>query len=214
MGELKIKGTAQRTVRYDRMVVCIEFTSNGDTPSQASKKVMEECENYLDRVKEKGFDIKKIALRNDSVRQQTRYNTNEQIEYFEASRKVEMRIAFDMRAVNTLRRLSDDLGMNCLFQTNYELSNAQKIREELQLEALRSAKAQAEILAEAVGQRVTGLKSADKDAPRRKEEIYSEMDGLLQCLCCGQEEPYEKTNELAAKEIELTEDIYTVWEIE
>ena len=211
MGELKIKGSAQRSVQNDRMVIRIEFLGKENTPSEISKKVLGECETYLGKLKEAGFDISQIALREDKVQENRWYGEEHNIDY-SASREIEIKTDYDMHVVNLLRKISDDLGLNCLFRFNYELSNEEEIRKQLQQEALRNAKAQAEMLAEAVGQKLAGLKSADKDAPR----VECEGGGEVLCMLasCDEETAYEQSDELAAKEVILTEDIYTVWEIQ
>lgn len=87
--------------------------------------------------------------------------------------------------------------------------------QDLLIEALKDAKNQAQMIAEAIDQKVTGLISVDKNAPKSNVmyggEILcmSAIDSLDEC-----EEIYDNSNALMATNITLTENIYTVWEIE
>ncbi len=68
-------------------------------------------------------------------------------------------------------------------------------------------------LTQAVGQRVIGLISADKNAPKPVPDIFG--NELLQSLSSGglELESYKNSDELSVTSKTYTETIYTVWEI-
>lgn len=101
------------------------------------------------------------------------------------------------------------------FQVSYLLSAENAIMKELLKEALQDAKNQAEMLASAIGQKVKGLISADKNEPKAKDEYIGQVL-CMTSLCCEQEpsENYNNSDELVATTTTLAEQIFTTWEIE
>ncbi len=67
-------------------------------------------------------------------------------------------------------------------------------------------------MAKAIDQRVIGLISADKNAPKQESAYGGEI--LCMSLCCDSlEETYDNSNELSPSSTTYFESIYTTWEI-
>lgn len=212
MGKIEVRGTAKRTVDYDLMKIVIDFHAKEETPDEASEKVMKECEDFLAYLKKGGFDLSAIALKSDDVQQSYDYRNGKQIECYSASRELELVCKFNMKLINKLRSITNSMKLKIGFRVSYLLSKENAIMQELLKEALKDAKNQAEILASAIGQKVKGLISADKNEPK-SEPIYG---GEVLCMY-GQlevDEIYQNSDELVATTTTLTEHIFTVWEIE
>ncbi len=62
-----IRGNATKTVDYDFMKIELDFHAKEKTPTEASEKVMRECEDFLGTLKNGGIDISNILLMKDSV---------------------------------------------------------------------------------------------------------------------------------------------------
>ena len=112
MGKLEVKGTAERTVDYDLMKLKIDFHAKEETPDKASKKVMRECEDFLARLKERGFDLSAIALKSDDVQQSYNYHNNTQVECYNASRELELVCMFNMKLINEIRSIRSNISIS------------------------------------------------------------------------------------------------------
>ena len=215
MGNIEVKGTAQRTVPYDLMKISIKFSVKEETSAEASKKAMQSCEDILKVLKKAGMDISKLSLGADSVTVDYRPVGDTVIETYRAEREINFITDFNMKLLNDIRNIINGMETGVIFNTEYMLSNEDDIKKELFVEALKNAKVQAELLSDAIGQKVVGLVSADKN---------ERNDGFLrgaEVLCCGVgsnlldlESRYEASDELAPREAKITEYIYTVWEIQ
>ena len=53
----EVRGNASKTVDYDLMKIKLDFHAKEKTATEASKKVMRECEEFLGILKKGGVDI-------------------------------------------------------------------------------------------------------------------------------------------------------------
>ncbi len=210
MGKINVRGSASKTVEYDLMKIKIDFHAQEKTATEASKKVMSECEEFLGILKKGGVDISNISLTKDSVDQSVDFHNGGERECYRANRILEMMSGFNMKMINDIRTITNDSNAQVGFNVEFELSNEDAIRQELTTEALKDAKKQAEVMAQAIDQKVVGLISADKNAP---EQDFFEGDIMYMSLCCDDIETYDNSNELSPSSTTYTESIYTTWEI-
>ena len=212
MGKLEVRGNASKTVDYDLMKIELDFHAKEKTPTEASEKVMRECEEFLGTLKNGGIDISNISLMKDSVDHSIDYRNEGEKDYYRASRVLEINSKFDMKMINDLRAIANASKAQVSFHVDYKLSNEDTIRQELMTEALKDAKKQAEVMAQAIDQKVVGLISADKNAPKRDTDCLAEVL-CMGSLRCGEVEEYDNSDELSPSSGTYTETIYTTWEI-
>lgn len=213
MGSIHVKGTAQKVVDYDLMRIRIGFHAEERSASDASEKVMKECEAFLSALKEKGVDISTFKLSNDSVREESMRTGDGRELYNTASRAIQIDAEYNMSFVNMVREILNDSKSAVSFNIEYSLSDTDAICEQLQIEAIKSAKEQAENMACAIGKEIVGLISADKDIPRTHSNANEEMfSHISACEACSTGD-YSNSEELKATSTTLTEEIYTEWEI-
>lgn len=212
MGKLEVRGNASKTVDYDLMKIKLDFHAKEKTATEASQKVMRECEEFLKTLKKGGVDISHISLSKDSVDRSVDYHNDGEREYYKANRILEIESEFNMKMINNIRSITNSSNAQVGFHVDYELSNEDAIRQELLTEALKDAKRQAEVMAQAIDQKVVGLISADKNAPKQDSVFVGEV--LCMSLCCEQEvETYDNSDELSPSNKTYMETIYTTWEI-
>lgn len=212
MGKLEVRGSASKTVDYDLMRIKLDFHAKENTAKEASQKVMHECEELLGVLKKGGIDISNISLSKDSVDRSVDYHNDGEREYYRANRILEIESEFNMKMINNIRSITNSSNAQVGFHVDYELSNEEAIRQELLTEALKDAKRQAEVMAQAIDQKVVGLISADKNVPKQDLVFVGEV--LCMSLCCEQEvETYDNSDELSPSNKTYTETIYTIWEI-
>ena len=215
MGELTVRGSASKRVDYDLMIIDLIFHSKENTAKEASQKVMHECEEFLKVLEKGGVDISEISLSKDSVETAMAYNNDYDREWecYKANRSLRIESEFDMKMINAIRSITNNSGAQVEFNVKYKLSNEEAISQELQFEALRNAKKQAEEMAQAIDQKVIGLISADKNGLSNKE-LEQFINAVSMRLCCEQtDETYDHSDKLSSSNILLTETIQTIWEI-
>ena len=152
MGKIEVKGTASKTVEYDSMKIELNFHAREKTPADASEKVMRECEDFLKIIKERGFDISQMSLKQDLVEQNPYYRNDEEEEFYKASRTLEFVSKFNMKMINDLRVFAQDRKSQMSFHVDFFLSNKETTRQKLLMEALIDAKKQAQMMAEAISE--------------------------------------------------------------
>ncbi len=213
MGKLEIKGSASKTVKYDLMKIELAFNGKADTSKDASEKVMRECEDFLEILKNSGFDISNITLMKDLVEQVIDYRNDGNRTYYKADRVLEIDAKFEMKMINEIRAIINSLCSQVSFHVDYYFSNEEALCQELLVEALKDAKSQAEVMAQAIDQKVVGLIEADKNPPRSERNITGDID--CSCLCCEMVdiEHYDNSDKLTVTNNTYTETIYTTWEI-
>ena len=214
MGKIEVIGEAKRSVEKDIMKMVISFCADEDTSDAASKKVMDECEAFLVKLKEIGLDISKICIKKDEVDRDTRYyhRNDDDKTYYRGIREIEITTSFDMKLLNGIRVILNEQMPDVGFDVSYQLSNEEEIRKQLLVEALKNAEQKAEAIAKALNRRVVDFVSADKKMPDRRYE--NDEKGMY--MVCEQERPvsgYDCSNELNATMSILSEDIHTVWKI-
>lgn len=212
MGKIEIKGCASRKVQCDVMEIKITFIAEARSSEMASRQVMEQCELFLEKLEGIGVDITKIKIEDDSVRKSI---YREECK-FNAERGICLKAEFDMTFVNVIRELLNSIKAESNIGTNFILSNSEEISAQLLKEALLDSKKKASDIAEALGQKLIGLISANKkgrfdysdDEENERFEYPTMPSGDIKVL------QFLKTNALQSPERTITEEIIAVWEIQ
>ena len=215
MGKLEVKGYAARTMKNDLMRIEISFRERKKTSSEASQRVMQECEDFLSVLEKSGVDISKIILKNDEIDYRSDYRSDRNDEYYVANRKLELLSEYDAGLLNHIRSICNKMESQVEFDVRYLLSNEEEIKQILVKEALVDAKRQAESMASAVDRKIVGLIKADVNPPK-PDKIVGEAEVLcINSLTLAEDvETYEKSDKLVATTIQLSEVIYTTWKVE
>lgn len=108
MGKLEVRGNASKTVDYDLMKIKLDFHAKEKTATEASQKVMRECEGFLGILKKGGVNISNISLSNDSVDRSVDYHNDGEREYYRANRILEIESEFNMKMINDIRTITNE----------------------------------------------------------------------------------------------------------
>lgn len=205
MGEIEVKGYAEKKVSYDIIEIIIAFCNKSADVSRASENVLHECEKFLEIIEKDGVNINEIKIVEDSV---DRNSYGEEITY-DATRKIKIDIDFNMPMVNHIRQILLDEKMNAEFTSKYKLSNTAEIHEELMRMAMVDSKAKAETLAEVLNQRVVGIVTASKNG--RETSVVNKMsrNGTLPIPSF-----LTKSDRLQADTTTESEEITVTWKVE
>lgn len=209
MGVFEIYGNAKRIVNYDVAVIKIEFVASEKTSFAASAKVMGDCENFLTKIEKSGMDSAAFMLEEDEVTEKSYIDDGK----IEATRCILIKIPFMMERINLIRDILDTEKYDIHFELDYELSNEDRIREELLKEALIDSKKKAEQLADVLGMQVKGVKSVETYRRSRDSVEMDWMENYEPGTYFDCETEHPKSNALKAKEATLDESIEVKWEI-
>ena len=158
MGKLAITGKAEREICYDIMELTVTFTASGSTSAEALDIVMQQSEDFLAVLADGGVDLTTVHL-DENTLDKNRYSGEE---IFEATRSVMFRVGFDMQTINRLNELIRSKNYLATLSAEYLLSNRAALYRQLLKDALTDSRRQAEMIAETMGQTITGIDSVTK----------------------------------------------------
>ena len=101
MGTFQINGSAERKINYDVALIELTFAESDSSSHMASKIVMRECEQFLEKLEAEGIPAESIALDNDSVSENSYRDNNK----MNAKRRLEIRIPFNMSVIMSLLKI-------------------------------------------------------------------------------------------------------------
>ena len=173
MGKFEIEGYAKRKVKCDLAIVHITFKASGTRAHELSKKVMDECDNFIKEISKLGIKAKDIQY--DEDRTDSRRYDNEIV--YETERKIIIRLPFDVRMLNRIQGALQRGKYNFTMYVSGDISYRHQLLAELSQEALNNSKDIAEKLATSSNKSVEGIESIRKDYWDDEEERNSRRAG-------------------------------------
>lgn len=178
MGKITVSGTAEKEIPADIAEISVRFQTRANSTSNAIKKITEQCEEFLSILKNIGFDMKHIRIKDDHIQQNyfdNRLNVT-------ASKSISIKIKLDSALNNYIISILKSKNYDVNYNIEYKVSNLAEIHRQLLKEALSDSKRKAEIVAETMNQHIIGIDSMNtsdiknpikyKDIPKiQNEEI-------------------------------------------
>ena len=206
MGKMTIEGRAEKTVACDVMKITIEFQVSADSSFKVLKEINAQCEEFLQTVSEL-IPMKEIHVGDNKVCQEFDDETKTMIVL--AQRQLTIKSAFDMKLVNYFMKLSEEKKYDVNISVDYELSNSKEIHDTLIKEAFADSRKKAEMIAESIGGKISGIKSLEIG------DRYVVNKMLLMAAPAPESVPnMEYTSQLQAPTRKEEEKISVVWIIE
>ena len=174
MGELKIVGTAEREVSCDMINIYLKFSSEEKISSKASEKVTQNCENFLKKLQENGVDISKIQLDNIDLKSDRQWDNKKLMSY--GNIRVKITLPYDMVFINMINEWIQSVNYEVNINIDFYIADLALIHKELLKEAILDSKKKAEMLAEMMEQKVTGIKTAFISEEGYIEDFYDDED--------------------------------------
>ncbi len=208
MSIFEIEGVAKKEVECDIANIEITFKASGKNSHEISKKVMDQCDSFLEKASRADMDIKTLSYGGDCVNE-SRYSNEDDIH---AERTIKINIPFDMKRINLIQSILQDGKYDYMLSVDGSVSYRTKLRTELSKEALLKSKQEAEQLAEVLGLRVKGVESIRHD--RWDDGEYPEWG------CCEQEYSYSDylksriSDGIAAEKTEESVNLKVKWILE
>lgn len=171
MSTFEIEGKAKKEVICDIANIRIRFRSRGTNAYDVSKKVMDECDAFLEEMQNRGMKLSDIHYDGDEV-EESRFHDNDSLY---ADRVVKMCIPFDLKVINAIQSVLHDGKFEFYLDVSGDVSNRQELYTELTKEALRNSKHAAEELAGVLGIKVKGVESIRKNGWDDDSEVYDDV---------------------------------------
>lgn len=209
MGKIMSVGYAARKFDPDQCDISLDISISSKASGEASQEASNQCERILDKLNKLGIDSSEIEIKRDSIEKRS----NNSGDYYEAQKKLLIRLPADMHIINSVRDVIEIDFKNVSFSVSFQLSKSEELRRILLNEAIDDSKLKATILAEKMGHKIVGIDSANvsgtddvydlTDENRRKRVLVGDIWGL------GDIHPY--MNMLTPEKIELETSVIIVW---
>ena len=174
MGSIKIKGIAKKEFRADVMQVNILISISGDTPASAINKGKKEIKSMLKLLLELGINLADVTMESEQISKPADYK-DDRLYYYD--KEISFIAPANLVMLDLLSEGISKSEINVAYDEMFYLSNIAAAKKEVLQQALQDAKKKADILAEALGQKVVGLESAKCD-----EYEEEEFDHMVHCL--------------------------------
>jgi len=174
MGKLHVSGQAKQKINADMVNFHLRFRVLDKNSTKALYDVTEQCEHFLGKLKEAGFDLSKVRLADDNVEHET-YTSGKP---FSASRSLEFDMPLEIKKYNMLLDMIRKEQYEISIRVNYYVSNIDEVMEYLIKEAVLESQKSAEKIAAAMGKKVAGCEEINVDRAKRwvNPDKYGEDD--------------------------------------
>ncbi|MCI5752219.1 MAG: SIMPL domain-containing protein [Oscillospiraceae bacterium] len=174
MGEMNVKGYAEKKIECDIVEYTLSFHAEGRTAAAALGAVNNELERFLTLIEEKGIQPDLFRIEENSTKK--RYYSDNNDRPFEAVRKVSLTLRLDSAAVNWLLHFLSENGFKAESEEEYICSILNEQHKELLQLAVGDSKEKAELLANSLGKKLLGIKQLKTNSDISDEHIYKEIE--------------------------------------
>ena len=210
MGKIYITGNAKQELKADMVNIHLHFRITDKNSAKALYDVTDQCERFLGKLKEAGFDLNKIRLADDRVELET-YTEGKP---YSAQRTIEFDMPMEIRAYNTLLDMIRTEQYEISINTDYYVSNIDEVRERLIQEAVMDSKNRAIHIAETMGAKVVGCKEVNVDGARSRVNPKNLDDDHLNAPLMLLAPCMENSDQLGVPIIEEEKSVSVTWMIE
>lgn len=153
MAKIITKGEGRREVEYDSMEIRITFCEKKRLVKDSIKEALDDCEEFLGRLKAAGFDINKIRAGDNKIDRQVYSDEKSVI----TTREISFKADYDAELINVMMRILEEGAYNVNFHVMPYLSDIKSIHDELRVMATDDARNTAETMARAAGLEIAGI---------------------------------------------------------
>lgn len=213
MSIFEIKGSAKKTVPCDIADIFISFKSTGKNAHEVSRKVMDECDSFLEEAAKTGIRPESIRYDKDNV-EEAGYRDDGKIR---AERTIRLRTAYDMRTINAIQTILQEGKYSYELGVGGDISNHKALRIELAKAALANSREEAEQLAAMLGISVTGVESVRRDGwgDELDDEPEEDMAEIVNGCVMRKGAVIDRSSDrIGVKEIEESVDLRVKWILE
>ncbi len=211
MGEMAIKGYAERRVECDVVEYTLCFKADGMTIPEAVKAVNTELEHFLEIMEKSGVPADKFELDDNSTSE--KYNIEEEEKPFYSKRKISIRMPLSTQSINSMMQNIAEYKLNVGMSEEYYCSDMAEIHKELLREAVADSRNKAELIASFTGQKITGIKSVITNYAEYEMELMRKRDQELGIHKIG-ESHIARADMISSPTTDQEESVEVIWLIE
>ena len=211
MGEMAIKGYAERRVECDVVEYTLCFKADGITIPEAVKAVNTELEHFLEIMEKSGVTAGKFELEDNSTSE--KYNSEEEEKPFYSKRKISIRMPLSTQSINNMMQYIAEYKLNVDLSEEYYCSDMAEIHKELLREAVADSRNKAELIASFTGQKIKGIKSVITNYAEYERELLRKRDQELGIHKIG-ETHIARANRISSPTTDQEETVEVIWLIE
>ena len=214
MGKILVQGKAERQYEADICFINFEITTDHSDSSAATKEADEIMEELLHALEQINIPPECFTITENRTWRTSNYD-NKNKEGYISTRRLKLRTASNMVLVNDIREVIGNGFPKVAVSVGYLLSNERKLRKELFQEAIRDSRERAEMMAAAVGCKVTGLDTArlsdgDFDIDDIEDLADSESDHVYRHQMLARDTG-RYADRLSTEKKELSAEVNIVW---
>lgn len=211
MGEMTVKGYAERRVECDIVKYTLGFTADGMTIPEAVEAVNKELEHFLEIMENNGIKSDMFELEDNNTSE--RYSIDEGEKPYYSEREISIRMPLSTYNINSMMQYIAKYKLNVVLRETYYYSDLSDLHKELLKEAVEDSKNKAELIASFTGQKIKGIKSVITNFTEREMLLKSKRDEENRIYKIGEVAPSYAENLSSPTDVEK-EDVEVVWLIE
>lgn len=158
MGKIVTMGRCEKKFTAEKMTLTVAFQKEGDDAAYLVANVQEQCEKFLGELARIGIPPETVILEDRGV-SGTGYDPSTA----RARRELILETRIDARLCAYIFSLIKKSEKNIEYQITYGLEDEEEKTRELIRAAVEDARRQADLIAEALGRRVTGVESVNEE---------------------------------------------------
>lgn len=207
MGEMAIKGYAERRVECDIVKYTLNFKADGMTIPKAVEAVNAELEHFLEIMENNGITSDMFELNENNTSE--KYDDEEENPYL-SEREISIRMPLSTYNINCIMQYIAEYKLNVVLDEEYYYSDLSALHKELLKDAIADSKSKAELIASFTGQKIKGIKSVTTQFSECCMDFMCADKKLIKLKA-----PASSCAEnLSAPTIEEKENVEVVWLIE
>lgn len=211
MGEMTIKGYAERRVECDIVEYTLEFKADGMTIPEAAQAVNNELEHFLDIMEKSGVSADMFELEDNSTSE--KYNSEEEEKPYYSKRKISIRMPLITQSINSMMQYIAEFKLNVGLREVYYCSDMAEIHKELLKEAVADSRNKAELIASFTGQKIKGIKSVITNYAEYEMELMRKRDKELGIHKIGSTTT-SRADKISSPTTDQKESVEVIWLIE
>lgn len=208
MGEMTVKGYAEREVECDLVKYVFKFEKIGYSIDNSVKAVSAELERFLEIIENKTGITPNIFKIVDNSTSKAYHSEKEQ--KYKAYRKISAVLPMSAEFSDFLMNIIAKHEFNVEVDENYIVSNIEEINKELLKLAIEDSKDKAEMIAVFAGEKICGIKTlkilTSSSSSNEEDEGYA-LDDILKTLD-------SKSSQLSSPVVKLSQNVDITWSIE
>lgn len=210
MGDITIKGIANKKVIADKMCINITIRAKEKTTNRALSTVREQSESLLEMLESVGVDISKIKIKKDLVEENDSYHTDNI--FMVGKKELEIQMAADVKVANMLMGVIQNSTFDIEANVKYFVEDTTEIYKMLFSEAVLDSKEKATAIAEVLGEEIVGAKEIKNvDFYNRDKHVTLDHTLDVPCFLMNDKSETPLLDDLGLPEEEFEKELVVEW---